>query len=196
MAPSTNWQWATPSGRMRAWTGQGHRGPLRATEGHLHDHLHLPEAPSTPHRDPLYSYIDCTLVSWVAPVASRMCSAKPLSFSTSRSCAALYISLCYAVPICSANSWVSAVASCCIVRWDSVIIQFIAVQYLLLLSEFQRHKLQWPKWPVCCHSKDLPTADPTSPNCYICPNPNLLPRSEIWIYCRNLKSKFKWSITW
>ena len=37
---------------------------------------------------------------------------------------------------------------------------------------------------------------PTWPNCYICPNPNLLQRSEIWIYCRNLKSKFKWSITW
>ena len=34
----------------------GHCGPVWASEGHLHDHLHLPEAPSTPHRDPLYYF--------------------------------------------------------------------------------------------------------------------------------------------
>ena len=62
------------------------------------------------------------------------------------------------------------------------------MQYLLLLNEFQTHKLQWPKWPGWFSFQRPSHAWTSSPNCYICPNPNLLHGSEIRIYCRNLKS--------
>ena len=83
----------------------------------------------------------------------------------------------------------------------AVIIQFIAVQYLLLLSEFQRHKL-WSSSGQNDQSAAIPKTFPRLTH----PPSDLIATFaqiqiycaglKIWIYCRNLKSKFKWSITW
>ena len=86
----------------------------------------------------------------------------------------------------------------------AVIIQFIAVQYLLLLSEFQRHKLRSSSGQndqSAAIPKTFPrlTHPPTHPPDLIATFAQIqiyCAGLKIWIYCRNLKSKFKWSITW
>ena len=135
MASSTNWQWTSWTVRMGARTGQGHLGPPRATS------LAICTCPRPPQRPPwptLLLLLDCNSVSWVAPVASRMCTAKPLSFSSRVHTIPYHTSHDHTIPhtpdhirptklyafalhIISAYFWVSAVTMHCTVGFDTVL---------------------------------------------------------------------------
>ena len=93
------------SGRMGAWTGQGQIGPLRATSTTICTCPRPLQRPTVTHS----TTTSLHPVSWVAPVASRMCSAKPLSFSNLQLlCSTIHFITQYALPIFSAHFWVSA----------------------------------------------------------------------------------------